>query len=53
MFTPAPAASFAWTLIDVALCHYSVLHPIYYLVESTFLALLNAGFGIPGTMMYR
>jgi hypothetical protein len=50
---PAPAASLLWTLIDVALCRYSVLHPIYYLVESTLLMCINVAFGIMSVMFYR
>lgn len=53
MFIPAPSLGLIWTLVDVALCHYSVLHPNYYLTESTFLACLNAGFGIAGILIYR
>jgi hypothetical protein len=50
---PGPAASLLWTLIDVALCRYSVLHPIYYLVESTLLMCLNVGFGVISVMFSR
>lgn len=50
---PAPAAGIIWALIDVALCHYSVLNPIYYLVESTLLMMLNAGMGSTSIAMYR
>ena len=51
--TPAPAAGLLWTLIDMALCHFSVLHPIYYLVESTILMGLNVSVGIISVMIYR
>jgi len=51
--TPAPAAGLLWTLIDIALCHFSVLHPIYYLVESTILVAMNVACGIPSVMIYR
>ena len=51
--TPAPAAGLLWTLIDMALCHFSVLHPIYYLVESTILMGLNVSVGIVTVMIYR
>jgi hypothetical protein len=50
---PPPAASLLWTLIDVALCRYSVLHPIYYLVESTILMCINVAFGVLSVMFYR
>jgi hypothetical protein len=50
---PAPSASLLWTLIDVALCRYSVLHPIYYLVESTLLMCLNISMGILSIMFYK
>lgn len=39
--TPAPAVGLLWALIDIAVCHFSVLHPIYYLVESTLLTAIN------------
>lgn len=44
--TIAPAASLLWTLIDVPLCRYSVLHPIYYLVEGTLLMGMNLSLAI-------
>lgn len=50
---PAPAVGLLWTLIDIALCRFSVLHPIYYLVESTILMGLNIAFGILSVMFYR
>jgi len=53
MFMIAPGLGLVWTLIDVAVCHYSVLDPIYFLVESALLGSLNIGFAAPGIMMYR
>ena len=50
---PAPAAGLLWTLVDVVLCRFSVLHPIYYLVESTILMGLNIALGIMSVMFYR
>lgn len=50
---PAPAVGLLWTLIDVALCRFSVLHPIYYLVESTLLMGLNIALGILSVMFYE
>ena len=49
---PAPAVGLLWTLIDIVLCRFSVLHPIYYLVESTILMALNIVFGIFSVMFY-
>jgi hypothetical protein len=51
--TLAPAVGLLWTLIDIAVCHFSVLHPIYYLVESTILVGLNVAMGIISVMIYR
>ena len=51
--TPAPAVGLLWTLIDIILCRFSVLHPIYYLVESTLLMGLNIALGIISVMLYR
>jgi hypothetical protein len=51
--TPGPAAGLLWAAIDIALCHFSVLHPIYYLVESTILMALNIVFGIMSTLFHR
>ena len=53
MFIPAPAAGIIWTLIDVALCRFSVLHPIYYLVESIWLFMLTFSCALTGILMYR
>jgi hypothetical protein len=53
MFIIAPGLGVVWALIDAAVCHYSVLDPIYYLVESALLGPLNIGFAIPGIMIYR
>ena len=50
---PAPAVGLLWTLIDIVLCRFSVLHPIYYLVESTILMGLNIALGILSVMLYR
>lgn len=50
---PAPAVGLLWTLIDIGLCHFSVLHPIYYLVESSILTGLNLALGILSIMLYR
>lgn len=50
---PAPAVGLLWTLIDIVLCRFSVLHPIYYLVEPTILMSLNIVFGILSVMFYR
>jgi hypothetical protein len=52
MFIIAPGLGVVWALIDAAVCHYSVLDPIYYLVESALLGPLNIGFAIPGIMIY-
>ncbi|KAM0695696.1 hypothetical protein Q7P36_004178 [Cladosporium allicinum] len=52
VFIPAPAAGIIWTLIDVALCRYSVLHPIYYLVESIWLFMLTFSCALTGILMY-
>lgn len=49
----APAVGLLWTIIDIALCRFSVLHPIYYLVESTLLMGLNIALGIITVMLYR
>lgn len=49
---PAPAAGFVWALVDVAVCHYSVLHPIYYLSEASILAAVNIALGIMSVMLY-
>lgn len=51
--TPAPAVGLLWALIDIALCHFSVLHPIYYLVESTLLTALNLILGSMSIGLYR
>lgn len=51
--TPAPAVGLLWTLIDIVLCRFSVLHPIYYLVESTLLMAFNIAMGIISVMLYR
>lgn len=50
---PAPAVGLLWTLVDLVLCRFSVLHPIYYLVESTILMGLNIALGILSVMLYR
>lgn len=50
---PAPAVGLLWTIVDIALCRFSVLHPIYYLVESTLLMGLNIALGIITVMLYR
>jgi hypothetical protein len=50
---PAPALGLLWTLVDIALCHFSVLHPIYYLIESTILMGLNVSLGTISAMIYR
>lgn len=39
--TPAPAVGLLWALVDIAVCHFSVLHPVYYLVESTLLTAIS------------
>lgn len=51
--TPIPVIGILWALIDVALCHYSVLHPVYYLAESTILAILSAIFGAMSIVFWR
>lgn len=51
--TPAPALGIIWTLVDVAVCHYSVLNPVYYLVESTILMVINAVMGSMSITFYR
>lgn len=51
--TPAPALGLVWTLVDVVLCRFWVLHPIYYLVESSLLTGVNIALGIMVIMMYR
>lgn len=50
--TIAPGTSLIWTLIDVALCHFSVLNSIYYLVESTLLMSINLIMGIMSALFY-
>ena len=50
---PAPALSFLWALVDIVLCHLWVLHPIYYLVESTLLMGVNISLGIMSVLLYR
>ena len=52
VLTPAPAAGLVWACIDVAAGHFSVLHPIHYLVESTILMCLNVSLGVPGVIIY-
>jgi hypothetical protein len=53
VFIPGPAVGIIWTLIDVGLCRYSVLHPIYYLVESIWLFIVNISCASAGIAMYR
>ena len=50
---PAPAVGLLWTLIDIVLCRFSVLHPIYYLVESAILVGVNLALGILSVLLYR
>lgn len=49
---PAPAAGLLWALIDAAVLHYSMLHPIHYLVESSLLMALHVSFGVLTAMFY-
>ncbi|KAM0714820.1 hypothetical protein Q7P37_009284 [Cladosporium fusiforme] len=49
---PAPAAGLLWALIDVAVCHHSVLDPVYYLSEATILTAANIALGIITIMAY-
>lgn len=49
---PAPVLGLVWTLIDVALCRFWVLHPIYYLVESTILMGANITLAIIVLLIY-
>jgi hypothetical protein len=53
VFIPAPALGIIWTLIDVALCRFSVLHPIYYLVESIWMFIVTISCASAGVAMYR
>lgn len=50
--TIAPATSLLWTLIDVVLCRYSVLHPIYYLVEGILLLGMNLSLAIISILFF-
>lgn len=52
MMIPAPAAGLLWALVDVALAHYSVLHPIYYLTEASLLMAANVALGVVTIMLY-
>lgn len=52
LMTPAPTAGVIWSIIDVALCRLSVLHPIYYLTESVLLFAFNAALGVCSTMFF-
>ncbi|KAL1590455.1 hypothetical protein WHR41_00891 [Cladosporium halotolerans] len=52
LMTIAPATSLLWTLIDVVLCHYSVLHPIYYLVEGILLLGMNLSLAIISILFF-
>lgn len=52
MMLPAPAAGLLWALIDVAVLHYWMLHPIHYLVEASLLMALNVSLGVVTSMLY-
>jgi hypothetical protein len=47
MMMPVPGLALVWTLLDIAICRFSVLDPIYSLVSST---LLFLGYAISAGM---
>ncbi|KAK4502094.1 hypothetical protein PRZ48_007905 [Zasmidium cellare] len=49
---PAPAASFVWTIVDLAVYVIWEYHVIHWLVTSVFLTALNVAIGIVGVMLY-
>ncbi|KAI5238716.1 hypothetical protein E4T42_08912 [Aureobasidium subglaciale] len=52
IMTPAPAAGILWALLDVVVVRFSVLHPIYYLTEASFLMVFNLVMGAMSISFY-
>lgn len=53
MMAPVSGIGIIWALIDIAVCHYHVLNPVYYLSESVILGAGNAVLGAMSIAFYR
>lgn len=49
---PVPCAALVWTLVDVFICGWSTLHPIYAVVQAVLLVSGYIAVGITTALMY-